>query len=403
MPALALQQQASMAESASGTRALLSALSASGDAGGLRRLLCERRSDPLLAACLAEPEHARSVLPLHEAADGGHSLCVLLLLLEHIAAGLSVDPPTAVQATPLHLAARAGDALSVRALLFAKADPHARTRKGRLAAELASERKHAHVLDELLAHPPPPPTPPRPSAAALCAGPRNACALCGASLADGDASLGIGPQMCARDASMLHAACRAYAARRAERTPGRPRVWLDFTVDEQALGRVEAELFADVVPRTAENFRALCTGELGPSAQFGRVPLHYAGCAVHRIVPGFVVQSGDFTLGNGRGGVSIYGGKFEDESFAGLAGDHFGLGALSMANSGPNTNGSQFFITLGRLPHLNGKHVVFGRVLRGFCVLKQLELLGSASGTPAKRVVIAACGEARDESSAESG
>ncbi len=139
-----------------------------------------------------------------------------------------------------------------------------------------------------------------------------------------------------------------------------------------------------MVPKTVENFRALCTGEKG----FG-----FAGSKFHRIIPGFMAQGGDFTRGNGTGGCSIYGQKFEDESFAGLAGKHTGFGCLSMANSGPNTNGSQFFICTGYTEWLNGKHVVFGKLVRGAEVLKKIEAQGSANGTPKANVVITACGE----------
>ena len=119
---------------------------------------------------------------------------------------------------------------------------------------------------------------------------------------------------------------------------------MNVAIGGKPAGRLEFELYADAVPKTAENFRALCTGEKG-KGRSGK-PLHYQKCGFHRIIPGFMCQGGDFTRGNGTGGESIYGAKFEDESFAGKAGKHTGLGCLSMANSGPNTNGSQFFICL---------------------------------------------------------
>ncbi|KAJ1676764.1 Peptidyl-prolyl cis-trans isomerase 7, partial [Spiromyces aspiralis] len=151
--------------------------------------------------------------------------------------------------------------------------------------------------------------------------------------------------------------------------------------------RIVFELFRDKVPRTAENFRALCTGEKG-IGKSGK-PLHYKGSKFHRIIPNFMLQGGDFTRGNGTGGESIYGEKFADENFAYK---HTEPGLLSMANAGPNTNGSQFFITTVPCPWLDGKHVVFGKVTSGLDVVKKIEALGSQSGTPATNVVIADCG-----------
>ena len=142
------------------------------------------------------------------------------------------------------------------------------------------------------------------------------------------------------------------------------------------------------VPKTAENFRALCTGEKGTGTK--GLPLHYKGSIFHRVIPGFMAQGGDFETGTGTGGESIYGGKFEDEGFAIT---HSAPGLLSMANSGPDSNGSQFFITTVPCPHLDGNHVVFGEVDSGFQTLGALEEIGSASGDPAKVCVITECGE----------
>ena len=148
-----------------------------------------------------------------------------------------------------------------------------------------------------------------------------------------------------------------------------PVVFFDLSIGGRDIGRLEMELFNHVVPRTAENFRALCTGERGLSSQAKNL-LHFKGSCFHRIIAGFMAQGGDFTRGDGRGGEAIYGNKFRDENFR-LKHDSPYL--LSMANSGPHTNGSQFFITFRAVPHLDGKHVVFGKVTNGFEVMKVLE------------------------------
>ncbi|XP_054813521.1 peptidyl-prolyl cis-trans isomerase CYP63-like isoform X1 [Prosopis cineraria] len=171
-----------------------------------------------------------------------------------------------------------------------------------------------------------------------------------------------------------------------------PLVFLDVSIDGDLVERVVIELFASIVPKTAENFRALCTGEKGIGKSTGK-PLHYKGTCFHRIIKGFMAQGGDFSRGNGTGGESIYGGKFADENFI-LK--HDGPGLLSMANGGPNTNGSQFFITFKRQPHLDGKHVVFGKVVGGLDLLKKIELVGTSDGKPVRPVKIIDCGEATE-------
>ena len=165
------------------------------------------------------------------------------------------------------------------------------------------------------------------------------------------------------------------------------RVFFDITIGGNPAGRIEFELFADT-PRTSENFRALCTGEKG----MGRAgkPLHFRGSMFHRIIPQFMIQGGDFTRGNGTGGESIYGEKFRDENFNRR---HTEPGMLSMANAGPHTNGSQFFITTVPCPWLDGKHVVFGRVTSGIEIVRQLEALGSQSGAPRTPAGIANSGQ----------
>ncbi|KAI9032606.1 cyclophilin A [Phycomyces nitens] len=160
-----------------------------------------------------------------------------------------------------------------------------------------------------------------------------------------------------------------------------PKVFFDVAVDGKPLGRIVMELRADVAPKTAENFRALCTGEKG----YG-----YAGSIFHRVIPDFMLQGGDFTNHNGTGGRSIYGEKFADENFI-LK--HTTPGLLSMANAGPNTNGSQFFITTVSTPWLDGKHVVFGSVVDGMNVVKAIEKLGSGNGRTKAKITIDKSGQ----------
>jgi peptidylprolyl isomerase len=167
-----------------------------------------------------------------------------------------------------------------------------------------------------------------------------------------------------------------------------PKVFFDITMNDKPAGRVVMELYADTVPKTAENFRALCTGEKG-MGKSGK-PLHFKGSVFHRVIPQFMLQGGDFTHGSGVGGESIYGAKFADENFIHK---HTGSGVLSMANAGPNTNGSQFFVCTVPCPWLDGKHVVFGKVIEGMNVVKAVEGVGSQSGKTSQKVVIADCGQ----------
>lgn len=168
-----------------------------------------------------------------------------------------------------------------------------------------------------------------------------------------------------------------------------PRCFFDVSIGDERVGRIVFELFADKCPKTVDNFRALCVGDKGNASKSGK-PLHYKGCTFHRIIKGFMVQGGDFTHGDGTGGESIYGEKFEDEN---LELKHDKSGLLSMANAGKDTNGSQFFITTVPTPHLDGKHVVFGKVIKGWSVVVELENTPVDESKPRKPCVIDDCGE----------
>lgn len=166
-----------------------------------------------------------------------------------------------------------------------------------------------------------------------------------------------------------------------------PNVFFDVKQGDEKLGRIVMQLYADITPKTAENFRALCTGEKGDGV--GGKPLHYKGSIFHRVIKDFMIQGGDFTNADGTGGESIYGEKFNDENFKIK---HTKGGLLSMANAGPGTNGSQFFITSKDTPHLDGKHVVFGEVVEGMDVFRKIEGAEVDSDKPNVDIVIEDCG-----------
>ena len=164
-------------------------------------------------------------------------------------------------------------------------------------------------------------------------------------------------------------------------------VYLDIAIGKKTVGRIAIELFIDTTPKTAQNFRALCTGEKGLTSS--GLCLHYKATTFHRIIPKFMCQGGDLTNGKDHS-PSIYGPNFIDENFVRK---HTNMGVLSMANKGPNTNGSQFFLCTVATPWLDGKHVVFGQVHEGFDVLRAMEAVGSKLGTPKQEVKIVDCGQ----------
>ena len=170
---------------------------------------------------------------------------------------------------------------------------------------------------------------------------------------------------------------------------GNPVVFMDLKIAGVQQGRLKMELFADVVPKTAENFRQLCTGEL----QRNGFPVGYKGCSFHRVIKGFMVQGGDLENSDGTGRTSIYGDSFPDENFVV---PHSGAGLLSMANTGPNTNGCQFFLTCAATDWLNGKHVVFGKIIDedSLFLLRKIENVAVGNnGKPKLSIVVDDCGE----------
>jgi cyclophilin family peptidyl-prolyl cis-trans isomerase len=401
---------------------------ARGDAVSITRSLAE-------GAALTHADR-KGWTALHWAADAAEGEAVVRLLEAGAAVDVLATQPQG--AAPLILAARQGSAPIVAALLHARADPTRTTAKGSTALSVATDAAKkagdgaaaAEALVALLRHATAawearergdaiPATPP--GIGFLSPGKEARLpVLAEVAWREGEADLSVGRDVGGPFWEGVRARCLRHSRVRA----ANPKVWLRFSclaVDAPAEAgrpwaeegpwgppspRVVIELFADAVPRTADNFRALCTGEAGACKfhfgspplhfkgsrmHFGSPPLHFKGSRMHRIVPGQLVQGGDITSGDGRGGESIYGKTFEDESFA-IPHDRKGL--LSMANSGRDGNGSQFFITLDALPHLNGKHVVFGRVVEGLPLVEAMAAL-AATGTPTTkmRMTIEDCGQ----------
>lgn len=184
----------------------------------------------------------------------------------------------------------------------------------------------------------------------------------------------------------------SFAKADAKEGSAHPKCFFDITIDGKPEGKIVMELYTDIVPKTAKNFLEICKGEKNDANKEG---LTYKNSVFHRVIPQFMLQGGDITNGNGTGGKSIYGEKFADENLQESKLRHEGPGILSMANAGPNTNGSQFFITTVATPWLDGKHVIFGKVVEGLDLVKKIESFGSQSGTPSKKIVVSNSGEVK--------
>ncbi|CAG0898341.1 unnamed protein product [Cyprideis torosa] len=171
------------------------------------------------------------------------------------------------------------------------------------------------------------------------------------------------------------------------RHPNNPVVFFDISIGSKDVGRIIFELFEDVVPKTTENFRQFCTGEYRKDG----VPIGYKNSTFHRVIKDFMIQGGDFVSRDGTGLMSIYGGAFADENFTIK---HDSPGLLSMANSGKDSNGCQFFITCAKCDFLDGKHVVFGRVIEGLLIMRKIEAVPTGTNNrPMIEVKITQCGQ----------